>query len=272
MAKHPSFPFFTDAYLADTQHLTTIEHGAYLLLLISMWRNQPDISLPDNETLLARYTKLTRGQWRRIEPTIRPLFHVENGVWRQRRLTDEYEAVRQLSKRQSNKAKRRWLNYKETDYAGAEPGQCPSDASHTHTHTIGTNVPIDNAPQAKENNETKQVKHEYTESFERFWNRYGKNGASKFAAFKSWNGAIKHAEPDTIIAAVEPYLEYCTRTDTPKCHATTWLNQQRWTVDHASLAGKGASRPGGVSGTRESAHDTMGRAWASAAGRNPDDS
>ena len=38
MAEAPIMPFATDAYIGDTTHLTTIEHGAYLLLLFAMWR------------------------------------------------------------------------------------------------------------------------------------------------------------------------------------------------------------------------------------------
>jgi uncharacterized protein YdaU (DUF1376 family) len=112
MAEFAAMPLWTDAYLGDTTHLTTIEHGAYLLLLMAMWRN--DGNLPDDDKLLARYARLTGGQWARISPTVRAFFTVENGSIYQSRLTDELNAVRQHSKRQSDNVKARWLKTKET--------------------------------------------------------------------------------------------------------------------------------------------------------------
>lgn len=94
MAEFPVLPLFTDAYLGDTRHLSTIEHGAYLLLLITAWRT-PQCRLPDDDKLLARYAGLTGAQWRRMRSTIEDFFHVDKGWWTQRRLTDEYKAVRQ---------------------------------------------------------------------------------------------------------------------------------------------------------------------------------
>ena len=53
MAQFPVLPLWTDAYLGDTTHLTTIEHGAYMLLLMVSWRS-PDCRLPDDDAMLAR--------------------------------------------------------------------------------------------------------------------------------------------------------------------------------------------------------------------------
>jgi uncharacterized protein YdaU (DUF1376 family) len=93
MAEFPALPLWTDAYLGDTTHLTTIEHGAYLLLLMTAWRTK-DCALPDDDRLLARYARCNAGQWKRLRPIIEPFFVVENGHWRQGRLTDEAVAVR----------------------------------------------------------------------------------------------------------------------------------------------------------------------------------
>ena len=120
MAEFPKLPLWTDAYLGDTLHLTTIEHGAYLLLLITMWRTKTT-SLPNDDRLLARYARLTPTQWRRISPILLPFFKVKNGVLTQGRLTDEANAVRQHSKRQSDRSKARWLKTKETGNAAGMP-------------------------------------------------------------------------------------------------------------------------------------------------------
>ncbi len=146
MAQFPAFPLWTDAYLGDTTHLTTIEHGAYLLLLIVMWRSK-DGTLPDDEHLLARYTKLRPNHWRKIRPILEPFFVIENGIWTQLRLKDELESVKLLSQSQSRKAKGRWERYSksnclknnDTNNAAASsghiPDECPADASPTPTPT-----------------------------------------------------------------------------------------------------------------------------------------
>jgi len=62
MAEYPSLPLFTDAYLSDTRHLTTLQHGAYLLMLMTAWRS-PDCCLPDDDIFLARVCGMDRRTW-----------------------------------------------------------------------------------------------------------------------------------------------------------------------------------------------------------------
>lgn len=99
MAEFPAMPLFTDAYLGDTTHLTTLEHGAYLLLLVAQWRSR-DCRLPDDDNLLARYTKCGPAEWRKIREILSPFFLIRGGFWIQLRLQDEWNFVR--DKREKN--------------------------------------------------------------------------------------------------------------------------------------------------------------------------
>lgn len=100
MAEFPALPLFTDAYLGDTTHLSTLEHGAYLLLLIVSWRS-PGCCVADDDALLARYTRLTRDKWRKVRTIIEPFFVIENGFWHQARLQDELQHLQSRRKQQS---------------------------------------------------------------------------------------------------------------------------------------------------------------------------
>ncbi len=92
MAAYPAMPLFTDAYLADTRHLTTEEHGAYLLLLMCAWRSK-DCALADDDGALARIAGLSPTKWRRMKPVLRSFFDIEDGRWRQAKLLSVYEGV-----------------------------------------------------------------------------------------------------------------------------------------------------------------------------------
>lgn len=92
MAAFPAMPLYTDAYLADTRHLTTEEHGAYLLLLMCAWRNA-GCELEDDNKSLARITGLTPARWRRLRCRLETFFVIEDGKWRQRKLSAVHDDV-----------------------------------------------------------------------------------------------------------------------------------------------------------------------------------
>jgi uncharacterized protein YdaU (DUF1376 family) len=132
MAEFPAMPLWTDAYLGDTTHFTTTEHGAYMLLLMAMWRSG-EARLPADEMLLRRITKTTAVQWRRMKPTLfAPKFlEQRDGYVTQGRLTDECNAVRTASQKQSDRSRARWLKNKEMGDAAALPRECRNDATLT---------------------------------------------------------------------------------------------------------------------------------------------
>jgi uncharacterized protein YdaU (DUF1376 family) len=85
MSAIQNMPLDTSAYLSDTGHLSTFEHGAYLLLLMAMWRSA-DGWLSNDDVYLARATHLTADKWRRIAPTVRALLKVDGSRISQKRL------------------------------------------------------------------------------------------------------------------------------------------------------------------------------------------
>jgi uncharacterized protein YdaU (DUF1376 family) len=93
-------PLWTDAYLGDTTHLTTIEHGAYLLLLITAWRSKAHC-LPDDNKLLCQYCKLDHRQWRRIRPRLEAFFEINSGYWFHLRLLDEIDTLKRIRAKRS---------------------------------------------------------------------------------------------------------------------------------------------------------------------------
>ena len=53
-------PLLVDKYLGDTQHLTTEQHGAYLLLLMTMWKRDGVLMVRD----LPQITRLSPARWK----------------------------------------------------------------------------------------------------------------------------------------------------------------------------------------------------------------
>lgn len=146
MAQFPKMPVWTDAYLADTTHLTTIQHGAFFLLLMAMWR-APEQRLPDNDETLCRYARLTLAQWRRVRPVLQDLCIVEGGWWRNKRLSKEFDAVKQYSQSQKKKADAKHLKNKDVGDAGAKIGQSPGYAPNPNPipNSINPLTPFENS-------------------------------------------------------------------------------------------------------------------------------
>lgn len=140
MAEFPALQLWTDAYLGDTTHLTTIEHGAYLLLLMTAWRSG-DCSLPDDDRMLARFARLNPQQWARIKPIMLTFWSVENGRWRQRRLTDEWGAVKQKREAAAANGKLSALKRKGRHLTKREPSD--NGASTTTATATATIIPLD---------------------------------------------------------------------------------------------------------------------------------
>lgn len=128
MAEFPALPLWTDAYLADTRHLSAAQHGAYFLLLMSAWRTT-ECALPDDDAKLARWASMDKRTWGANKDAVMSFWTRGNdGLWRQGRLTDERKYVAELSDKNSKNAKARWLKTKGTANATALPDASQPDA------------------------------------------------------------------------------------------------------------------------------------------------
>ncbi len=74
-------PVFIGDYLADTMHLSTEQHGAYLLLLFHLWRRG---ILHDDDSTLAQITGLSKTAWSLARPVLAEFFQIHDGLWRPR--------------------------------------------------------------------------------------------------------------------------------------------------------------------------------------------
>ena len=131
MAEYPSLPLFTDAYLADTTHLTDAEHGIYVLLLIHLWRS-PDCRIPNDKQWIARKLRKTVEE---VADEVMPLvgeFCQTDGNWiTQKRLKKEFQYLKTRSEQQSARAKSRW---------GKETTSCRADAAPHASGSTGSDA------------------------------------------------------------------------------------------------------------------------------------
>ncbi len=76
MSEFSIMPFYVGDYLADTSHLSTEEHGAYILLLLHYWKKRQG---PKNDPKrLAKITLLSAKKWRNFSPTILEFFQIKD--------------------------------------------------------------------------------------------------------------------------------------------------------------------------------------------------
>lgn len=81
-------PLVIGDYLKDTTRLTTEQHGAYLLLIMSYWVDGPPL---DDDEELAAITGLDARAWKKNRPKLQRFFRVDGGRWFHKRIDKEIE-------------------------------------------------------------------------------------------------------------------------------------------------------------------------------------
>ena len=122
MSSPPFMPLYVGDYLGDTVHLSTLEHGAYLLLLMTLWRAGG--SMPADDKYLSRCCRLSSVQWSRVKPVVLPMFDVQQGTLTHGRLTKELDRhtyfIQQKRSAGSLGGKANALKYNKVRVAGAK--------------------------------------------------------------------------------------------------------------------------------------------------------
>lgn len=101
-------PLYPGDYLRDTMHLSTEEHGAYLLLLMSLWAQGGQMSADSKQ--LARRVLMPLERWQAIEAIILEFFTVVDGVLTHNRVSREIERAQQQVTRAKDGGKARMGN------------------------------------------------------------------------------------------------------------------------------------------------------------------
>jgi len=89
MAALPYMQLYVADYLADTMHLTTEEHGAYLLLIFNYWQTGKPIPV----SRLARIARLSNDRWTDVERSLNEFFNERDNEWVHDRIERDLEAV-----------------------------------------------------------------------------------------------------------------------------------------------------------------------------------
>ena len=94
--KRPWMPLYVGDYLGDTGHLTTAQHGAYLLLMMHYWRKG---ELPDDNSQLAKIAKLPLKTWCDYRPVLQQFFH---DGWKHKRIDAELAQMMRVSEKRAS--------------------------------------------------------------------------------------------------------------------------------------------------------------------------
>lgn len=124
MSHRPWMPFYVGDYLADTGHLSTLEHGAYLLLIMHYWQRG---MLPANDAQLARVCHVSEQEWLEIRPTLAAMF---DAGWKHKRI--EAEILKAEARSAAGKAGAS-ARYSDRSATAVRP-HSDRTANHSHSH------------------------------------------------------------------------------------------------------------------------------------------
>lgn len=130
-------PLYIGDYLADTMHLTTEQHGAYLLLIMAYWKNGG--ALPSDDRKLMAICRLGADAWSMHKHTLASFFDLDSDpeLWIHVRAEKEMEKAGNNQEKRTLRAQKaaeaRWSKNAPSNAPGNAPSipqamlnECPS--------------------------------------------------------------------------------------------------------------------------------------------------
>ncbi len=233
MSSRPYMQFYPADYLLNTKHLSTVEHGAYLLLIMHYWGTR---GIPNDDVRLARIVGLSVDDWLTIRSTVVEFFDEVDGEWRHGRIDADMAELDESQERRSIAGQKAGLAS-----AKARKVNRSSTIGSTNVQrfsTIPSSSSLSSLPTSDVSSSVSEGKKELVERgprpFDRFWELYP-NKVGKRDAEKMFDRVMKTGRVDfeTLMAGL---LRYASKTDDrPWCNPATWLNQDRWTDQPAEV-------------------------------------
>lgn len=129
--KYPYFPFYPKDFAADNkvEAMALEEVGAFVLLLCKAWEEDVPGTLPDDDTTLARWARMSPDAWKRSrEKVLSPFTKEPDGRLHQKKMKQVFEELKKRYRAASSASKRRWSKRNEMQ------NSCANDAE---THAEG---------------------------------------------------------------------------------------------------------------------------------------
>ena len=211
---------FTDDFVAGTQHLTPLELGCYVRLLVWNW-NKRCKGIPDNAELQNRICSAHNElEQEAVGNVINEFFkliidtdNIENNRWKN--VNNRWQNARQLQ--ELLYINKRIENARENGKKGGRPKNRDDNLEETP-------LPLPHTP--TNNNNTILFENE-------IWDKITIKRGSKKRAFKEWDKLNNKIDNSLI---VKKYNELVNNTNDTKFvpHLSSWLSAERWEEDLAT--------------------------------------
>jgi len=101
MAALPYMQLYVADYLADTMHLTTEEHGAYLLIIMNYWQTGKPVPIKR----LASVARLSNDRWISVSDSLSDMFNDTGTHWEHKRIEADLLMVKESQDQRSKAGK-----------------------------------------------------------------------------------------------------------------------------------------------------------------------